>query len=122
MAGSASSVAPRVRQGVRFRSSPRGAAGTSTRHTSTHMRSMPDDACSHPRLSTVGAVMSRYHLCCPGCAEVFVARLGVEPTSGTRFYLPCPHCDLPIRGSMSGRELADHRIRFECDVVNGADP
>lgn len=86
------------------------------------MLSMPHHACSRPRPSTVRAVISRYHLCCPGCAEVFVARLGVEPTSGTRFYLPCPHCDLPIRGSMSGRELADHRIRFECDVVNGADP
>lgn len=67
-------------------------------------------------------MISRYHLKCPGCEEVFVARLGVEPTSGTRFYLPCPHCCLPIRGFMSGTELENHRIRIECDVMNGSDP
>lgn len=67
-------------------------------------------------------MISRYHLKCPGCEEVFVARLGVEPTSGTRFYLPCPHCRLPIRGSMSGTELENHRINLECEVVNGAEP
>lgn len=67
-------------------------------------------------------MISRYHLRCPGCDEVFVARLGVEPTSGTRFYLPCPHCRLPIRGSMSGTELENHKIDIECDVMNGADP
>lgn len=68
------------------------------------------------------AVISRYHLKCPGCEEVFVARLGVEPTRGTRFYLPCPNCRLPIRGSMSGTELENHRIDIECDVMNGSDP
>lgn len=67
-------------------------------------------------------MISRYHLKCPGCEEVFIARLGVEPTSGTRFYLPCPHCRLPIRGSMSGTELENHRIDIECDVLNGSDP
>lgn len=66
-------------------------------------------------------MISRYHLKCPGCEEIFVARLGVEPTSGTRFYLPCPHCKLPIRGSMSGTKLENHRIKMECDVRNGAD-
>lgn len=67
-------------------------------------------------------MISRYHLKCPGCGEVFVARIGVEPTSGTRFYLPCPHCRLPIRGSMSGMELRNHRIDIECEVRNGSDP
>lgn len=67
-------------------------------------------------------MISRYHLQCHGCGEVFVARLGVEPTRGTRFYLPCAHCRLPIRGSMSGTELQNHRIDIECDVVNGSDP
>jgi len=67
-------------------------------------------------------MISRYHLKCPGCTEVFIARLGVEPTRGTRFYLPCPHCRLPIRGSMSGTELESHKIDIECDVVNGAEP
>lgn len=67
-------------------------------------------------------MISRYHLKCPGCDEVFIVRLGVEPTSGTRFYLPCPRCRLPIRGSMAGTELENHRIDIECDVMNGADP
>lgn len=67
-------------------------------------------------------MISRYHLKCPGCEEVFIARLGVEPTSGTRFYLPCPHCRLPIRGSMSGTELETHRINIECELMNGSDP
>lgn len=67
-------------------------------------------------------MISRYYLRCPGCSEIFVARIGVEPTSGTRFYLPCPHCELPIHGSMSGREIDDHRIRIECDVVSEKDP
>ncbi|KSW30181.1 hypothetical protein [Cellulomonas sp. B6] len=67
-------------------------------------------------------MISRYHLRCPGCTEVFVARVGVEPTSGTRFYLPCPHCALPIRGSISGHELNDLRIGFEGDLVSETEP
>jgi hypothetical protein len=66
-------------------------------------------------------MISRYYLKCTGCEEVFIARLGVEPTSRTRFYLPCPHCRLPIRGSMSGTKLENHRIGIECDVMNGSD-
>lgn len=66
--------------------------------------------------------MTRYHLNCHGCDEVFVMRLGVEPTRGTRFYFPCPHCRLPIRGSMSGSELPNHRVFIECDVLSGHDP
>lgn len=60
-------------------------------------------------------MISRHNLKCHGCDEVFVARLGVEPTRGTKFYLPCPHCRLPIRGSMSGTELEDHRMSIECE-------
>lgn len=62
-------------------------------------------------------MITRYNLKCHGCDEVFVARLGVEPTRGTKFYLPCPHCRLPIRGSMSGTELENHRISIECEVL-----
>jgi hypothetical protein len=39
----------------------------------------------------------RYHLQCHGCGEVFVARLGVEPTRGTRFYLPSDSVGRPRR-------------------------
>lgn len=67
-------------------------------------------------------MISRFHLRCRGCAEAFVVRLGVEPSSGTRFYLPCPHCRLPIRGFMSGTELENHSIKIECEVLNGLDP
>jgi hypothetical protein len=66
-------------------------------------------------------VITRYQLKCHGCEELFVARLGLEPTRGTRFYLPCPHCRLSIRGSMSGTELPTHRVEFECEVVGGYD-
>lgn len=67
-------------------------------------------------------MISRYHLKCHGCGESFVVRLGVEPTRGTRFYLPCPHCGLSIRGSMSGTELQNHRIDIECQVLSGSAP
>ncbi|MEV0682137.1 hypothetical protein AB0I60_37015 [Actinosynnema sp. NPDC050436] len=67
-------------------------------------------------------MISRYHLRCPGCEEIFVARLGVGPTRRTRFYLPCPECRLPIRGSMSGSELSDYQIDIDCEVLSSRDP
>lgn len=66
-------------------------------------------------------MVSRFHLLCPGCSEKFIARIGVEPTTGTRFYLPCPGCRLPIKGSISGTEFVDRRVTFECEVINDAD-
>lgn len=50
---------------------------------------------------------------------MFVARLGVEPTRGTRFYFPCPLCRLPIRGSMSGSKLSNHQIVIDCEMLSG---
>lgn len=67
-------------------------------------------------------MITRYNLKCHGCEEAFVMRLGVEPTRGTRFYLPCPHCRLPIRGAMSGSELPSHKVDIECDVLSGRVP
>lgn len=66
-------------------------------------------------------MINRYHLKCHGCEEKFVVRVGLEPTRGTRFYVPCPHCRLSIRGSMSGSELATHRVDFECEIVSSDD-
>ncbi|MCB5273715.1 hypothetical protein BJG92_01239 [Arthrobacter sp. SO5] len=66
-------------------------------------------------------MISRYHLRCPGCSHVFVARVGAEPTTLTKLYLPCPHCHLPIRARMSGQELPAHRVDFTCDVVEETD-
>ncbi|KSU67850.1 hypothetical protein [Arthrobacter sp. NIO-1057] len=62
-------------------------------------------------------MISRYHLVCPGCEEKIIARVGAEPTKSTRFYFPCPHCRLPITGSMSGIELHEHRVDFDADVL-----
>lgn len=45
----------------------------------------------------------------------------MEPTTGTRFYLPCPNCALPIQGSMAGQQLESHRVSFDCEVVNDTD-
>lgn len=69
-------------------------------------------------------MISRYHLVCPGCEEKIIARVGAEPTKSTRFYFPCPHCRLPITGSMSGLELHEHRVIFDADVLpfNEAEP
>lgn len=41
-----------------------------------------------------------------------MARLGVEPTNGTKFYFPCPECELPITGTISGQELAELKVTF----------
>lgn len=67
-------------------------------------------------------MIARYHLRCRGCEDTFVARLGVEPTVGTRFYVPCPHCRLPIRGTMSGTELHEHRIQLDCELLDATIP
>ena len=61
-------------------------------------------------------MIGRYIVKCSGCQELFVLRLGVEPTNGTRFYFPCPHCRFSIKGSMSGTELSKHRIRIDCEL------
>jgi hypothetical protein len=44
----------------------------------------------------------------------------MEPTKHTRFYVPCPYCQLCVRGSMSGSELENHQVSIECRVVDGA--
>lgn len=67
-------------------------------------------------------MISRYHLLCPGCSEKFIARIGVEPTNGTRFYLLCPECRLAIKGAITGTEFSEHRVTFECDVLNQSHP
>lgn len=36
----------------------------------------------------------------------------------TRFYVPCLHCDYPIKARMYGEELKDLRVEFDADQVN----
>lgn len=62
--------------------------------------------------------MHLFGLQCPGCDQSFAARVGIEPTKMTRFYVPCLHCDYPIKARMYGEELKDLRVEFDADQVN----
>lgn len=64
-------------------------------------------------------MISRYPIICPGCNEPFLVRLGVAPTKLTRFYVPCPACKLPIRGTSQGKELESHKVEFEAEWYKG---
>jgi hypothetical protein len=62
--------------------------------------------------------MHLFGLQCPGCDQSFAARVGIEPTKMTRFYVPCLHCEYPIKARMYGEELKDLRVEFDADQVN----
>lgn len=62
--------------------------------------------------------MQLYGLKCPGCDRAFAARVGVEPTKMTRFYVPCLHCGYPIKARMSGEGLEDLRVEFDAEQVD----
>src|SRR4051812_45101534 len=61
--------------------------------------------------------MHLFGLRCPGCDQKFAARLGIEPTKMTRFYVPCLHCEYPIKGRMYGEQLETLRVEFDADQV-----
>lgn len=61
--------------------------------------------------------MTLFRLRCPGCGSVFDVRLGMQPTEMTRFYLPCPDCQLPIRGHARGDEIDAYKVHFDADQV-----
>jgi hypothetical protein len=61
--------------------------------------------------------MTLYTLRCPGCEKPFNVRLGVGSSNMARFYVPCAHCRLPIRGRSHGQDLQSHRIEFEAEVL-----
>ena len=65
--------------------------------------------------------MHLFGLKCPGCDRDFAARVGIEPTKMTRFYVPCLYCEYPIKGRMYGEELKDLRVEFDADQVNVED-
>jgi hypothetical protein len=67
--------------------------------------------------SKFGRVMTLYTLRCPGCEQPFNVRLGIGPSKMTRFYVPCAHCSLPIRGRSHGQDLESHRVEFEAEVL-----
>lgn len=54
----------------------------------------------------------RYCILCSGCDNDFLLRLSVAPTRETKFYVPCPHCSLPLEGSSQGYELETHEVSF----------
>lgn len=59
-----------------------------------------------------------YGLQCPGCDQEFAARVGIEPTKMTRFYVPCLKCEYPIKARMFGEDLEHLRVEFDADVVD----
>jgi hypothetical protein len=64
-------------------------------------------------------VISRCAIVCRGCHEPFVVRLTLAPSKLTRFYLPCPACQLPIRGRSQGEDLDSHKVDFDADWFDG---
>jgi hypothetical protein len=58
-------------------------------------------------------MITQIYIHCPGCCAPLRVRLGMAPTRGTRFYVPCPVCQLPIKGYSSGTELTNHRVEFQ---------
>lgn len=66
---------------------------------------------------TLKSVIQLYGLKCPGCDQEFAARVGVEPTKMTRFYVPCLHCEYPIKARMFGEDLGHFRVEFDASVV-----
>lgn len=55
----------------------------------------------------------RYETTCPGCVETILVRVSVFPTELLRYYILCPVCGTPIRGTMEGHELQTFDLRIE---------
>lgn len=72
---------------------------------------------SPPQVPYARPMIQLYGLRCPGCDRPFAARLGIEPTKMTRFYVPCLHCEYPIKGRMYGESLDDLRVEFDAHEV-----
>jgi hypothetical protein len=62
-------------------------------------------------------MMIRYRLRCRGCDEGFWARVGVDSTRETKFYLLCPNCNLPIRAVARGEDYGTFRVKFDADEL-----
>jgi hypothetical protein len=63
-------------------------------------------------------VIQLYGLQCPGCDQEFAARVGIEPTKMTRFYVPCLNCEYPIKARMFGEDLEHLRVEFDASIVD----
>lgn len=57
--------------------------------------------------------MIRYGLRCLGCDDAFWVRVGADSTGGTKFYLLCPNCSLPIRATARGEDLYTFDVKFD---------
>lgn len=55
----------------------------------------------------------RQQTTCPGCGEAVVVRITIDSTELLHFYVPCPACALPIRGSMKGHGPGSFRLELE---------
>lgn len=67
---------------------------------------------------TLKPVIQLYGLRCPGCDQEFAARVGIEPTKMTRFYVPCLNCEYPIKARMFGEDLEHLRVEFDAEIVH----
>lgn len=72
-------------------------------------------------------MMSRQSLRCGGCGDAFTARIALGPTTLSKFYMLCPLCSFPIRGTSAGQDLFSHRLQLtdataipHTDVPDGA--
>lgn len=66
--------------------------------------------------------MSRNSLRCGGCGTAFTARIALGPTTLSKFYMLCPSCSLPIRGTSAGQDLPSHRLQIsDAAVIENAD-
>lgn len=63
----------------------------------------------------------RTYLRCRGCGNPFIARFAPDSTDGTKFYFPCPDCELPVRGQAKGQDIHTHQMSFDCEVIPGND-
>lgn len=64
-------------------------------------------------------MMSRNSLRCGGCGAAFTARIALGPTTLSKFYMLCPSCSLPIRGTSAGQDLPSHQVQISDAAVIG---
>ena len=58
-------------------------------------------------------MIRRTYVSCPGCDQEFTLRLGISNWPGIRFFVPCPHCTLPIRARQDGNDPETYSLKFE---------
>lgn len=55
----------------------------------------------------------RQQATCPGCENTITVRIAAFPTDFLRYYVICPVCKTPIRGSVEGHEPKTYKLSIE---------